>query len=95
MKIECIVLKPDCGQSPRQGSTVVGWLAHIGGWVAFFGARSGPTLARVVLSRLLPEFHDFCNRICFVVVVCLCHTYFLVYLLCTTCGDTHIQRNSE
>ena len=63
MKIEHIGLKPDHGWSLRWDGVVMGRPAHVGGRAAHSWARSGPTLASVVLSLLLPEFCDFHDRI--------------------------------
>ena len=96
IKIECIGLIPDRGQSTRQGGTVVGWAAHVGGWAARSQARLGPTLASTILGPLLPEFSNFHDRISF----CCCSVspphLFSCIPLCTTCGDKHIsERNSK
>ena len=71
---------------------MVGRPAHRGHRVAYSKACLGLTLVNVILGPLLPEFHDFRDRIRF-----CCHGVLptlVSYLpLCTTCGDkTYIQK---
>jgi hypothetical protein len=65
MKIEYIGLKPDCRQSSGQGVTMMGQAAHGGGLAAHSGGCSRPASSYVVFHLLLPEFHDFHDRILF------------------------------
>ena len=72
----------------------MGRLARVVGRAAHSQAYFGPTLASVVLVRLLSEFHDLSDRI---LSCCrgMSPPHLFSYIpLCTTCGDkTHIQNN--
>ena len=95
IKIECIGLEPDCGQSARRGCVVMGQLAHVGGWAAHSQARFGPTLVSVVFILLFSEFRDFHDQI---PSCCrgVSHPYlFSCIPLCTTCGDKHISKRNK
>ena len=79
IKTECIGLIPDRGRSTRQGGTVVGWAAHVGGWAARSQARLGPTLASTVLGPLLPEFHDLRDWVSSLLSRCVSPTLVFLY----------------
>ena len=49
----------------RRGGAGLGWQAHRVDPVACPEARSGPTLASMVLVPLLSEIHDFRDRVLF------------------------------
>jgi hypothetical protein len=65
MKIECIGLKLDRGQSSGRGGKVMGRAAQGGGQVAHSRVYLGPTLSYMVLRSLFPKFCDFHDRIPF------------------------------
>jgi hypothetical protein len=95
MKIEYIGLKPDCRQSSGQGVTMMGQAAHGGGRAAYSGGCSRPALSYVVLHLLLPEFHDFRDRILFCYRGVSPPTLVSYISFCTTCGDKHISKNRD
>jgi hypothetical protein len=65
MKIECIRLKPDHGQSARRGDIERGRVAQGGGQAAHHGGCSGPTSLNVVLGYLPSIIREFPNQISF------------------------------
>ena len=71
---------------------MVGQPAHKGDRVAYSGARLGPSLVDVILGPLLPEFHDFYDRIPFCCRGVLSPTLVSYLSLCTTCGDKYISK---
>ena len=93
VKIECIGLKPNRGQSTRQGRAGLGYPAHVGGRAAHSRAHFGLTLSSVVFGPLLSELHDFRDWILFCCHGVLSPHLFSCIPLCTTCGDkTYIQK---
>jgi hypothetical protein len=56
------------------------------------GSPRGPLCRTWSSIDYLPNCIIFAINFIFVIVVCHPHTYFLVYIFCTTCGDKHIPK---
>ena len=75
---------------------MVGQPTHRGDRVAYFRARSGPSLVDTILGPLLPEFHDFYDRILFCYHGVLSpHTCFLFIFMHNMWRQTYIQKEIE
>ena len=75
---------------------MIGRPAHRGGRAAYSRVRFGPTLASVVLSPLLSEFHVFRDRISSCCCGVLLHTCFPVFLYAQHVEtNTYPKRNRE
>jgi hypothetical protein len=87
MKIECIGLKPDHGQSSGRDGEVIGRTAHAGGWAAHSSGCSRLASSYVVLYSLLSEFHDFHDQILSYCRGVSPPNLFSCITFCTTLGD--------
>ena len=74
---------------------MVGRPAHRGHRVAYSKACLGLTLVNVILGPLLPEFHDFRDRIPFCCRSVLPHTCLLFIFMHNMWRQTHIQKEIE